>query len=56
MNRVNLRREFFYASPAEVREVLERIGVQRLIEYSEIPEAAEWRASRERSDVVASGM
>lgn len=48
VNRVNLRREFFYATPAEVREVLERIGGQHLIEYTELPEAAEWRASRER--------
>lgn len=46
VNRVNLRREFFYATPAEVREVLEQIGGQHLIEYTELPEAAEWRASR----------
>jgi len=47
VNRVNLRREFFYATPAEVREVLEKIGGQHLIEYTEIPEAPEWRASRQ---------
>lgn len=47
VNRVNLRREFFYATPAEVRDVLEQIGGQHLIEYTDLPEAAEWRASRE---------
>lgn len=46
VNRVNLRREFFHASPAEVLDVLTRIGGQHLLEYTEEPEAAEWRASR----------
>jgi hypothetical protein len=46
VNRVNLRREFFYATPAEVRRILERIGGQHLVEYNELPEASEWRASR----------
>jgi hypothetical protein len=46
VNQVNLRREFFYAIPAEVREILERIAGQHLLEYSEVPEALEWRQSR----------
>jgi hypothetical protein len=36
VNRVNLRREFFYAAPADVRCILE---------YHETPEALEWRDS-----------
>ncbi|HEY6739783.1 MAG TPA: GIY-YIG nuclease family protein, partial [Actinopolymorphaceae bacterium] len=45
VNQVNLRREFFYADPAEVRELLQDIAGQHLLEYHEVPEAAEWRAS-----------
>ncbi|MCP2339533.1 DUF4041 domain-containing protein [Actinomadura rupiterrae] len=45
VNRVNNRREFFFATPAEVREALERIAGSHLLEYSEVPEALEWRAS-----------
>ncbi|WP_223830560.1 DUF4041 domain-containing protein [Nocardiopsis quinghaiensis] len=47
VNRVNLRREFFHASPADVRDVLARISGQHLLEYREMPEALEWRASQE---------
>lgn len=46
VNRVNLRREFFHASPSDVLDVLERIGGQHVLEYVEEPEAAEWRASQ----------
>jgi hypothetical protein len=46
VNRVNLRREFFYATPAEVRETLERLTDQHILEYHEAAEALEWRASR----------
>ncbi|MEU8802438.1 DUF4041 domain-containing protein [Spirillospora sp. NPDC048819] len=46
VNQVNLRREFFYATPAEVREVLERIAGNHLLEYNEIPEALEYRAGK----------
>jgi hypothetical protein len=45
VNRVNLRREFFHATPAQVREVLQRIDGQHLLEYTEEPEAVEWHAS-----------
>ncbi|MFC5181344.1 DUF4041 domain-containing protein [Actinomadura harenae] len=45
VNRVNQRREFFYATPADVREALERLAGNHLLEYTETPEALEWRAS-----------
>ena len=44
VNLVNLRREFFRATPAEVREILARHEVS-VIHWSEDPEAAEWRQS-----------
>lgn len=46
VNRVNNAREFFYATPAEVRELLADVAGQHLLEYNEIAEAAEWRASQ----------
>lgn len=45
VNRVNSAREFFYATPAEVRDLLAGIAGQHLLEYNDTPEAAEWRAS-----------
>ncbi|WP_345456955.1 DUF4041 domain-containing protein [Actinoallomurus oryzae] len=45
VNRVNLRREFFYATPTDVRQLLERLTDQHILEYHENPEATEWRAS-----------
>jgi hypothetical protein len=48
VNRVNQQREFFYATPAEVRDVIARRAGQHLLEYKEIAEAVEWRASGER--------
>lgn len=45
VNLVNLRREYFYITPRDVRESLEAIGSQQLLEFHEVPEAAEWRAS-----------
>ena len=45
VNRVNLRREFFRASPAEVRDALARFGGQHLLEFHEAADALEWRAS-----------
>ncbi|MDN5931154.1 MAG: GIY-YIG nuclease family protein, partial [Pseudonocardia sp.] len=47
VNRVNLRREFFYVSPAAVREVLIEIGRDPLLEYKDTAEALEWRQSRD---------
>jgi hypothetical protein len=49
VNRVNSAREFFYATPAEVRDLLAGIAGQHLLEYTDVPEAAEWRASGGRA-------
>ena len=45
VNQVNIAREFFYATPSEVKEHLKSIAGQHLLEYREEPEAPEWRAS-----------
>lgn len=45
VNRVNERREFFFATPHQVREVLaQKVG--NLLEYNEEPEATEYYQSR----------
>jgi len=45
LNRVNERREFFFASPIEVREVLaEKVG--SLLEFTDEPEATQFLQSR----------
>lgn len=41
MNRVNPRREFFFATPAQVREVL-KTKVGNLLEFTEAPEATQY--------------
>jgi hypothetical protein len=45
VNLVNLRREFFYATPTEVRDVLTLIEGNNLLSFDEHPEASEWRQS-----------
>lgn len=45
VNKVNLRREFFYLTPLQVRDALSKLAGEHLLEYSEEPEAYEWRAS-----------
>lgn len=45
VNRVNQRREFFHAAPAKVRTLLCEVA-GGLLEYTEGPEAAEYRWSR----------
>lgn len=45
VNRVNLRREFFYATPAEVREHLAEVAGD-LVELREDPEAEQFRESQ----------
>jgi hypothetical protein len=45
VNRINLRREFFRATPVEVRDILADIAGSHLLEYTDVPEASEWRAS-----------
>ncbi|MFE1078344.1 DUF4041 domain-containing protein [Nocardiopsis alba] len=49
VNRVNLRREFFYTSPSEVRELLGSVAGD-LIQYEEVPEAVEYRQSTRASE------
>jgi hypothetical protein len=45
VNRVNLRREFFYATPAEVRDALAAIDSAFLLSFDERPTAFEWLQS-----------
>ena len=45
VNLVNLRREFFYVSPEEVRDALEQHESAVLTEFVQEPEAAEWHMS-----------
>jgi len=45
VNRINPRREFFYATPAEVREIFSQVAGAQLVEYHDDPDALEWRAS-----------
>jgi hypothetical protein len=44
VNRVNARREFFYATPAEVRKLLAEVAGD-LLEFTELPEATEYHQS-----------
>lgn len=44
MNQVNLRREFFFATPIEVRDVL-RTKVGALLEFTETPDATQFHQS-----------
>ncbi|MEU4801868.1 DUF4041 domain-containing protein [Actinosynnema sp. NPDC023587] len=45
VNLVNARREFFYATPAEVKELMVGLGDDHVLEFTETAEAVEWRAS-----------
>ena len=57
VNQVNSRKEFFYATPAEVRDALQRFAGQHLIEFTEEPQALEWRAGQHKAEggVLAAG-
>ncbi|MDF1486920.1 DUF4041 domain-containing protein [Tessaracoccus caeni] len=44
VNKINLRREFFYATPAEVRDALTEVA-GNLLEFREEPEAEQYRLS-----------
>lgn len=50
MNRVNLRREFFFVSPAEVRQFLSQLDEERLLEAADHPDGfphrCGWTTSR----------
>ena len=52
VNRINARREFFYATPAEVREALKDIA-GNLLEFTEEPEAEQYRLSLEEARTSA---
>lgn len=45
VNKVNLRREFFYATPAEVKEAVRRLVGVTTLEFKEESEASEFRLS-----------
>ncbi|MFD4502327.1 DUF4041 domain-containing protein [Streptomyces sp. NPDC058457] len=53
VNQVNSRKEFFYATPTEVRDALQRFAGQHLIEFTEEPQALEWRAGRHVAEAGA---
>ncbi|WP_242454041.1 DUF4041 domain-containing protein [Bailinhaonella thermotolerans] len=55
VNKVNPRREFFRATPAEVRDLLEQIAGQHLLEYRDVPEALEWRQSARAAAAMGKG-
>jgi uncharacterized coiled-coil DUF342 family protein len=46
LNLVNLRREFFRARPAEVRDIITRLDAS-IVEWIDEPEALEWRQSQQ---------
>ncbi|HEY1573458.1 MAG TPA: DUF4041 domain-containing protein [Pseudonocardiaceae bacterium] len=51
VNRVNLRREFFFATPTDVLQVLRELKLaDNVVDYVDEPEALEWRTSRQLSD------
>lgn len=54
MNRVNLRREFFFANPSQVRDVL-KTKVGNLLEFTEEPEATQYFQSHAEWPVPAGG-
>lgn len=45
VNQVNKRREFFRIKPAQVLSLLQEVAGSHLLEFHEMPEASEWRAS-----------
>ncbi|MGW4525069.1 DUF4041 domain-containing protein [Amycolatopsis sp. NPDC004378] len=56
VNRINLRREFFYAAPDEILEILEQMGLRdNLVDYVQEPEAQEWRSSRRMAEAENGG-
>ncbi|WP_433305737.1 DUF4041 domain-containing protein [Actinoplanes sp. CA-030573] len=52
VNRVNQRREFFYATPAEAKTLLAELA-GNLLQNEEVPEALEFRQSREARSAAA---
>ena len=56
VNMVNVRREFFYATPGEVRDALVDLGNDHILEYNDDAEAVEWRASDPSRRTVHDGV
>lgn len=54
LNRINLRREYFYATPNEVKAALVDI-TGNLLEFTEVAEAEQYRASELMRAAEASG-
>jgi len=56
VNRVNERREFFFATPVQVRDVL-TVKLGELLEFTENPESSQYLQSRKYwlDNAVASG-
>lgn len=54
VNAVNARREFFYATPSEVRHALGSLNAN-VLEWTEVPEAIEWRQSNAGRDISIAG-
>ena len=55
VNMVNMRREFFRVTPAEVRDVLTRLCAS-ITEWVDEPEALEWRRSEQARRQLTSGV
>ncbi|MPY93283.1 MAG: DUF4041 domain-containing protein [Acidimicrobiia bacterium] len=53
VNRVNLRREFFRATPAEVRDILGELEGNALLSYVDEPVALEWHQSQNEARAQA---
>jgi len=54
VNQVNRRREFFRTTPASVLTLLEQVAGSHLLEFTEVPEALEWRASKSATGRLSS--
>ncbi len=55
VNHVNLRREFFFATPAEVQTVLLEQQAGNLLEFTEEPEAIQYLQSKKYWHTAAIG-
>jgi hypothetical protein len=52
LKRVNIRRDFFYATPAEARELL-GAHTGKMLQFDEQPEAVEFHQSQPAQNVLA---
>ncbi len=51
INRVNARKEFFRATPTQVKDQLEKLAESLVLVFNETPEALEWRISQNAQSV-----